>query len=62
MKSFLWKIRFAVEFKKLVHVSWSWSWETAEGHFEGLGSEEAFEIGPIEAAREERDEWAACCD
>jgi hypothetical protein len=60
MKTLIWKVRYAVEIRKLVGVSLYTGWQMAGATVESYGDD--IDIWtPKDAAEEERDEWLACC-
>jgi hypothetical protein len=61
MKTFIWKLRYAVEIRRLIRFPWWICWDMAGATVENL-RDEIDHVTPKEAAEEERDECLACCD
>lgn len=59
MKTLIWKIRYAIEIRKLTCVSYRVAWDMAGATVEMLG-DGIDDCTPKEAAEEERDEWVRC--
>jgi hypothetical protein len=59
MKTLIWKIRYALEIRKLCGVSLLAGWDMAGSTLEMFGGDTE-ECTPKEAAEEERDEWIQC--
>jgi len=62
MKTLLWKIRYALHARRLLGVSFFVGFEMAGSVVECFASDIADgSLTPLEAAENERDEWAASC-
>lgn len=62
MKTLIWKIRYALEVRKLCGVSLLVGWDMAGSTVESYASDIADGLlSPKDAAEEERDAWAASC-
>lgn len=60
MKTLIWKIRYALEIRRLLDLPVRVCWDMAGSTVESLGDD--IEIwGPIEAAEDEVEEWRNCC-
>jgi hypothetical protein len=60
MKTFIWKIRYALEIRHLLKLSLIMSWQMAGSAVESIGDDIDI-CSPKQAAEDERDEWLACC-
>ncbi len=61
MKKLIWKLRYTIEFRRLVRAPWRMCWQHADAALTDIFNGDPSECDPITAAEEERDEWLACC-
>jgi hypothetical protein len=52
----IWKLRYALELCRVLRISWTVGWQSAEAAFEELYD---LEDDPIRAAHDEVEEWRA---
>lgn len=55
MKTLIWKLRFCLEIRRLLRLSWLMCWQTAEANLEMLGDD--LSECPVQAANDEFDAW-----
>ena len=60
MKTIIWKIRYALEVRKLLGVTLRMGWEMAGSAVESMGDDINI-WSPKDAAEDERDAWASSC-